>query len=317
MKIGIIGVGRWGKNLVRNFDSIADCEIVWLCDSSPIDEVEGVDYVGPTTRDYHEVLADPSVDAVAIATPIPTHYQLALDSISAGKHVFSEKPLSVNIGEAEELTSAAAQSDRILFVDYLMRYSAEVGVVAQAITQGRIGEVRSATFIRSHVPRIGEYPDVIADLLPHDLSIMEKWFDGMPSSVRARKENETASRAQSEPASALLDFRYTSGIAVDVQLSRVGDARQRSVEVVGDSGVVLWDEGDGTIKISRPMGTGPDEMLTYESRPPLLSACAAFVDQIGASTRAVDALPVRTAAIFDAIDSGSKERDWVDIRGTG
>jgi len=315
MKIGIIGVGRWGKNLLRNFDSVADCDIVWLCDHAQITGIEDVGYSGRFTRDYREVLNDPEVDAVAIATPIPTHYQLASESIDSSKHVFSEKPLAMDTAQAEELTEAASTINKVLFVDYLMRYSSGVTAVHEAIGDNRIGTVQTATFTRLHVPRVGEYPDVIADLLPHDISIMEKWFGGVPSSVKASKESSVVGAADKEPESAQLEFQYESGVSVSVQLSRVSDARQRTVEVVGDSGSLVWDESDESVRVCRLGSSGSVESIPYEYSPPLLSACEKFVELIGEAVRPVDNLPISTAAIFNAIDAGSEEQRWVQVNG--
>lgn len=172
INIGFIGIGYWGKNLIRNFKKLRDVRIRYLCDINT-NVFDSIDTRGiKTVNDYSEILKDGSIDAVIIATNISTHYKLARESLLAGKHVFVEKPLSVKREEVEELTNLAKRKRSVLFVDYTLLYSPSVKKLKEIIELDNIGRIYSIRINRLNLGGIEKDIDVIIDLLPHDISVL-------------------------------------------------------------------------------------------------------------------------------------------------
>jgi predicted dehydrogenase len=143
IKVGIIGCGYWGPNLVRNFNDSIHTEIRYACDLLS-------DRVGPLqvryphvriTRNYQDILHDPDVDAVAIATPVSTHYRVVRDALEAGKHVFVEKPLTSKLSDAERLVNLAEKKGLVLFVDHIFIYTSAIRMIKKYLSAGKLGEI--------------------------------------------------------------------------------------------------------------------------------------------------------------------------------
>ncbi len=142
-KIGVVGCGYWGPNLLRNFAENEAAELIWICDT---DEARLAAMArrypsGQITRDYRTLLADPSVDAVAVVTPVATHFQIAKEALLAGKHVLIEKPLTTTAGEAELLIDLAERNGRTLMVDHTFVYTGAVRKMKEIVSSGDLGEL--------------------------------------------------------------------------------------------------------------------------------------------------------------------------------
>src|SRR3954453_5453898 len=173
--IAVLGAGYWGPNLVRNVALGAETDLQWVCDLD-VDRAErlaGTYSGGRATGDLDKVLADPDVEAVAIATPASTHAALAIKCLRAGKHVLIEKPLASSVADAEEMLAVAAEEKRILMCDHTYCYTPAVQYIAQLIADGELGDVLFVDSVRINLGLVQPDVNVLWDLAPHDLSILD------------------------------------------------------------------------------------------------------------------------------------------------
>ena len=185
--IGVIGCGYWGPNLLRNFSENENARLRWMCDLDKKRlETLGRRYpAAQTTTDYQELLRDPELAAVVIATPVSTHFRFAKDALSAGKHVLIEKPFTANVVEAEELIEIAERERLTLMVDHTFIYTGAVRKVKEMLESGELGELLYFDSIRINLGLFQRDINVVWDLAPHDLAIMDYIIDRQPLSVTA------------------------------------------------------------------------------------------------------------------------------------
>jgi len=176
--LALIGYGYWGPNLLRNYMDIPDVNLKWVCDLRPavLDKARSLCPTVQTTTSVDDVLRDPEVDGVLIATPIGTHYQLSKAALLAGKHVFVEKPLTTSATQCADLTLLAAERNLTLMVGHTFIYSPPVRKVKEFIDAGELGEVRFVTMQRVNLGLHQKDASVIWDLAAHDLSILDYWL---------------------------------------------------------------------------------------------------------------------------------------------
>jgi predicted dehydrogenase len=142
--VGVAGLGYWGPNLARNFAALPGAELTWLCDGRP-DALERFRTSFPqarTTGELDDLLADPALDAIVLATPVPSHAELSVRVLEAGKHCFVEKPLAQSVADAERAVEAARRADRILMVGHLLQYHPGVTRLKELVDEGQLGDVR-------------------------------------------------------------------------------------------------------------------------------------------------------------------------------
>ena len=190
----VIGLGYWGPNLARNFASSPRTELRWLCDQDQ-DRLSTLSSRYPsasTTTDSEDLFHDPSLDIVAIATPVATHYALAKRALHAGKHVLVEKPLASGSIEAAELIDLAAERNLVLLVDHVFLYSPSVQKMGELCRSGGIGDIRFIDSVRINLGLIQNDVNVLWDLAPHDLSIIDSLLGREPESVVALGESHVA-----------------------------------------------------------------------------------------------------------------------------
>ena len=187
VQIAVVGLGYWGPNLLRNLADSATFEVAALCDlRAHVMEPLSRRYPTATcTTRYEEVLRHPSIDAVAIATPVSTHYSLAMSALEAGKHVFVEKPLAASSEQVNDLIERAEQEGLVLMPGHTFLYSPAVTMIKDLIDRNELGEIY---FISSSRVNLGLHqPDVsvVWDLGPHDFSILRYWLGDLPEEVSA------------------------------------------------------------------------------------------------------------------------------------
>ena len=240
--VAVVGLGYWGPNLLRVLSDNADVEVLWICD---LDQERLMKYrrrypaTRVTTR-IDRVLADPDVDAVIIATPVFTHYDLASQALAAGKHVFVEKPLAPSSALADDLAEMARQRHRVLMCGHTFIYSPPVRAVKRMIEAGTLGDIY---FISSSRVNLGLHQrdvSVVWDLGPHDFSILLYWLSEIPSSVRAIGRDSIV-RGIADVAFVSLSF--ASGIVANVELSWLAPSKLRRTVLVGSDRMVIYDDG--------------------------------------------------------------------------
>jgi protoporphyrinogen oxidase/predicted dehydrogenase len=241
VKIGVVGLGYWGPNLLRNLSESPMFEVAYACDVRP----EALDAaarryrgIACTTR-FEDVLHDGDVDAVAIATPVSTHYALAMSALEAGKHAFVEKPLGVSTEQVVHLTRLADATDLVLMPGHTFVYSPPVTTIKHLIDSGELGEIY---FVSSSRVNLGLHqPDVsvVWDLGPHDFSILRYWLDDVPDEVSAMSRDCVFPEL---PDVCFINARYPSGTIAHVELSWLSPSKLRRTAIVGSKKMVVYDD---------------------------------------------------------------------------
>lgn len=187
VRVGVIGLGYWGPNLARNFNAADGVELSAICDLDErrLSQIAGSYPTAKKTRSVEEVLTDPDIDAVAIATPVNTHYPIAKHALNAGKHVLVEKPLSSTVEMAEELVDLAQSKGLVLMVDHIFAYSAPVRKMKEIYCSGQLGELFFIDSVRINLGLFQHDVNVVWDLAPHDLSIVDFLLGRLPKSLSA------------------------------------------------------------------------------------------------------------------------------------
>jgi predicted dehydrogenase len=242
LAFAVVGLGYWGPNLIRVLVETPDVEVKWICDLDQ-DRLErfGRRYpAASATRNFEEVLADPVVDAVVIATPVFAHYYLALQSLNAGKHTFVEKPLAPSSTEAAELIRVADQNDLVLMCGQTFLYSPAVRAVKALLDAEELGDLY---FISSSRVNLGLHQrdvSVLWDLAPHDFSILLYWLDEVPTAIRAVGRDSVV---KGIPDVAFITMDLPSGVLANIELSWLAPSKLRRTVIVGSEKMVVYDDG--------------------------------------------------------------------------
>jgi predicted dehydrogenase len=336
VNVGLVGLGYWGPNLLRALFELPDVEVSYICDLDP----ERLDRFGrryPSarpTRDFENLLADPRVDAVVIATPVFTHFELATRALQAGKHVFVEKPMASSSAEAGELIELADSMDRALMCGHTFLYSPAVRAVKEIISSGDLGEIY---FISSSRVNLGLHQrdvSVVWDLGPHDFSILLYWMDEMPDWVGAVGRD---SIVKGIPDVAFIDLGFPSGALAHVELSWLAPSKLRRTVVVGSQKMVVYDDSssepvrvfDSGVEYEDPETFGQYQ-LSYrtgdilspklDTAEPIMTELTDFVAGVrqGVAPAGNPALARNVVRLIEAAESSIAERgvpeqveDWV------
>ena len=247
VRVGQAGLGNWGQNLVRNFDELA--ELAWLCDSSEERCARfGARYPrARVTADFEELLADDELEAVVIATPVPTHYELARQALDAGKHVFVEKPPAMRRDEMAELIALARKRNVVLMPGHLLLYHPGVCKLKQLIDSGELGEVLCVYGNRQNLGIIRSHENALWSLGVHDLSVI-LWLLG-----EEPVETIALGRDFLQPGVEDVVFcylRFPSGKVAHMHLSWLDPHKMRKITVVGKEKMVVFDDMELERKIT-------------------------------------------------------------------
>jgi predicted dehydrogenase len=238
-KVALAGMGYWGPNLARNFDDLA--ELAWLCDASP-DALERFTARYPRARvttDFNEVLADESLDAVVVATPAVTHYELAKRALEAGKHVLVEKPPAMNAAEADDLVATAERADRVLMPGHLLLYHPAVRKLKELIDAGELGDVFCVYSNRQNLGKIRTDENALWSLGVHDLSVILHLLDEEPSEMWAHGNSFLTPGVEDV---VFCYLRFPSGKIAHMHLSWLDPHKMRKITVVGKEKMVVFDD---------------------------------------------------------------------------
>jgi predicted dehydrogenase len=188
LEIGVVGCGYWGPNLIRNFNSQEGAHVRWVCDMDEkrLAHMKRLYPSVRTTQTYSDLIQDAELDAIAIATPVRFHYDLARQSLTAGKHTFIEKPMASSYAECRALNELAAQQKLILMVGHTFIYTAEVRKIKEILTGGELGDILYISSRRLNLGLFQKDINVAWDLAPHDISIILYLLDSLPVSVNCQ-----------------------------------------------------------------------------------------------------------------------------------
>jgi predicted dehydrogenase len=242
LSVGVVGLGYWGPNLVRCLMELPGVALKYVCDR----DEERLDAVArrcptaqPTTR-YDDLLEDPELDAIVIATPVFTHFELAQAALKADKHTFVEKPLAPSKAASDELIALASDRDLRLMCGQTFIYSPPVKTVKRLIDADELGEI---FFISSSRVNLGLHQrdiSVIWDLGPHDFSILLHWLEELPESVSATGRDSILPGIHDV---AFLTLHFPSGIVANVELSWLAPSKLRRTAIVGRQKMVVYEDG--------------------------------------------------------------------------
>jgi predicted dehydrogenase len=242
LRVGIVGLGYWGPNLLRGLIEQPSVDVSYICDR---DETRlaafARRYPGATaTTSYADLLEDPRLDAILIATPVFTHFELAAEALRAGKHTFVEKPLAPSTVEVNELIELAEERDLRLMCGQTFLYSPPVREVKRLIDTDELGDIY---FISSSRVNLGLHQrdvSVIWDLGPHDFSILLHWLDEMPESIAATGRDSIVPGVYDV---AFMSLRFPSGLVANIELSWLAPSKLRRTAIVGSNKMVVYEDG--------------------------------------------------------------------------
>jgi predicted dehydrogenase len=239
IKLGLAGLGYWGPNLARNFDDLA--ELAWLCDISPdVLDVYGARYPHATTTDrFDDLLEDSSVQAVVIATPVPSHFELTRRALAAGKHVFVEKPPALSGTEAGELVALAEERELVLLPGHLLLYHPAVAKLRELIASGELGEMLYIYGNRQNLGQIRKDENALWSLGVHDLSVILHLVGEEPSEAWARGESFIRDGVEDV---VFCYLRFPSGVVAHMHLSWLDPHKMRKLTVVGRNKMAVFDD---------------------------------------------------------------------------
>jgi predicted dehydrogenase len=268
MNIAIVGFGYWGPNLVRNFNAVNGCNVKYVCDSRK-ERLAIVTKQYPTvtgTQHYDEVLQDNSVEAVVIATPVFTHFELAKKALLKGKNVLIEKPMTANSAEANELQELAQKMKKVLMVDHTFLYTSAVQKIKQLIDADTIGKIKYFDSTRINLGLFQPDINVLWDLAPHDISILNYLVKEKPYSVNATGVSHTNNGIENI---AYLTVNYQSGFIAHFNCSWTSPVKLRTMLIGGDKKMLLFNDLEPTEKI-KIYDTGYDHKTDEEKRKVLV-----------------------------------------------
>ena len=248
MQVAVIGYGYWGPNLVRNFCWLEDVRLKYVCDADKeqLNKVKKLFPVEQTTTEYQQVLDDRDVTAVAIATPVGTHYSLARQALEADKHVLIEKPMTDNVKDAEKLIELARQKNRILMVDHTFLYTGAVRKIKELVTSGQIGEIYYFDSVRVNLGLFQTDVNVIWDLAPHDLSIMRYVIEKKPVSVSAIGVSHVKNNMENI---AYLTVFYEDTTFGHFHINWLSPIKVRQILIGGSEKMIVYNDLENTEKI--------------------------------------------------------------------
>lgn len=246
--VAIIGYGYWGPNLVRNFNAVDNCRVKWVSDlRQPRLDLISRQYPGiHTTTDVTQILEDAEVDAVIIATPVQTHYPLALKALQAGKHVLLEKPMTPSVAEADELGALAAAKGLVLMVDHTFLYTGAVQKIKELIDSKEIGEIEYFDSTRINLGLFQQDVNVLWDLAPHDISILFHLVKERPVSVCATGVSHTPNGIENI---AYLTVNYDVPKIAHFNCSWTSPVKLRTILIGGSKKMVLFDDVEPSEKV--------------------------------------------------------------------
>ena len=241
LRVGVVGLGYWGPNLVRNFHDVPNVDVAWICDLRE-ERLEQLGRRYPAVRrttDFGDLLSDDGLDAIAIASPVGTHYALAAAALRSGKHVFVEKPLAASAAEGSALVRMAEAHGLILMPGHTFLYSPPVNLIRELIVSGALGDLYFISMSRVNLGLHQPDVSVVWDLAPHDFSILRYWLGEMPTRVTAMSR---CCVLPDMPDVAFINLEFPSRTIAHVELSWLAPSKLRRTTIVGTEKMVVYDD---------------------------------------------------------------------------
>ena len=247
VRVGIVGFGYWGPNIARNFNSTEGCRIVRICDGRE-DARKRAKKAYPdveTTSDLHTLIEAPDIDAVAVVTPVSTHFDLAKKALENGKHVFVEKPFTATSAQAEQLIEVAERRGLKIMVDHTFLFTGAVRKIKQLVDGGEMGRIYYYDSTRVNLGLFQHDVNVIWDLAPHDISIMDYVIVQKPEAVVATGENHFSEHEYV----AYVTVYFSDHVIAHLNVNWLSPVKVRTTLLGGEKKMLVWNDLDADEKI--------------------------------------------------------------------
>lgn len=335
--VGVIGCGYWGPNLIRNFAENEAAELRWVCDADArrLEKIARRYPSARTSTEVRELFADASLDAVVIATPVATHYAFARAALEAGKHVLVEKPFTASVREAEELIALAEARGLALMVDHTFIYTGAVRRIKELVTSGELGELLYFDSVRINLGLFQHDVNVVWDLAPHDLSIMDHVVGREPVSLMATGSCHIQPGLENI---AYVQLRFDDSMIANFHFNWLSPVKIRRTLIAGSRRMIVYDDIEPTEKVRvydtgvDRNATGADEEETYKTlvsyrtgdvwvpkldpTEALRYVCAEFLEAIKSSRPSVSdgAAGLRVVRLLEAAQASINEGGrWIKL----
>jgi len=249
VRVGVVGLGYWGPNLARNFDRLAAADLAYCCDLDEANLAKARDLYPNTvvTDDYAQLLSDDNLDAIVVATSVPTHYALGKMAIESGKHTFIEKPIALKAADAADLVATAEEYGVKLMVGHLLEYHPAVAKMKELIDSGEMGKVFYAYANRLNLGKVRTDENALWSFGPHDVSVLNYLTGDEPEEVSARGECYLQDGVEDVVFGYI---RYRSGMVGHLHVSWLDPHKSRKITVVGEKKMVVFDDMESERKIT-------------------------------------------------------------------
>ena len=249
IRFGVIGYGYWGPNIVRNLRALEDCRVVGICDQTPAarKRIEAANPGIPVHSEASELIKSPDIDAIAVITPVWTHYELTKAALENGKHVFVEKPFTSTTAQGEELINLAVQKNLQIMVDHTFLFTGAVRKIQKLLKEGTLGKLYYYDSMRVNLGLFQHDCNVIWDLAPHDLSIMNHLLNKEAEAISATGQAHLNAHADI----AFITAYYPDKMIAHVNVNWISPVKVRTTLIGGEKKMLVWNdlEADEKLKI--------------------------------------------------------------------
>ncbi|UCD16654.1 MAG: Gfo/Idh/MocA family oxidoreductase [Candidatus Zixiibacteriota bacterium] len=249
MNLGVIGCGYWGPNLVRNFNTLGGCTVLGVSDLRE----ERLKFIGDLypnieilTTDCNEILRHKQIDAIVIATPVSTHFALGMKALESSKHVLMEKPMTATTEQAEALIETAERKNLVLMVDHTFIYTGAVRKIKDIITSGDLGELYYFDSVRVNLGMFQHDVNVIWDLAPHDVYIMDHLLDKTPRAISSTGVAHFDSEIENI---AYISVRYDNNLIGHIHVNWLAPVKVRKTLICGSKKMIVYDDVEPSEKV--------------------------------------------------------------------
>ena len=249
VRFGVVGYGYWGPKVIRNLDLLEETKLVAICDKSPVSrrKAEKAYPAVLVTDDANELMTSPDIDAIAVITPVWTHYELAKAALENGKHIFVEKPFTSNSAQAQELIALAAEKNLKIMVDHTFLFTAAVQKIKQLVEVGELGKLYYYDSTRVNLGLFQHDVNVIWDLAPHDLAIMDHLIAETPEAIVATGQ----SHVNGHEDIAFITLYFPDKVIAHINVNWMSPVKVRTTLIGGEKKMLVWNdvEPDEKVKV--------------------------------------------------------------------
>ncbi len=248
VNVGIIGCGYWGPNLVRNFSAVDDCYVRYCCDldANRLKYIQRLYPFIEVTKEYKRVIEDPAIDSIIIATPVSTHFPIAMEALEAGKHLWLEKPMTASVKEAQTLIGEARKRNRIIFVDHTFIYTGAIRKIKEIIKSDALGRILYFDSVRINLGLFQHDVNVVWDLAPHDLSVMDYLLEKSPVGIHATGIGHYNNDIENI---AYLSLKFDNDMLAHFHFNWLAPVKIRQILICGSEKMILYNDMEPSEKI--------------------------------------------------------------------